>query len=153
MFFWRIPFKSIVNPIFSVCMRILIAIDSFKDSVGAGEVAKALKRGLLKGLPAAQIGLLPMADGGEGTVESVIAATGGRLVKITAMDPLMRPVGSFYGITGDGITAVIEMAAASGLEKLKPGERDPWITSTFGTGQLIADALGRGCRRILVGIG
>jgi len=94
-----------------------------------------------------------MADGGEGTVESVIAATGGDLVQLTVKDPLMRPTSSFYGISGDGLTAVIEMAAASGIEKLKPEERNPWITSTFGTGQLILDALDRGCDRIMIGIG
>ena len=134
-------------------MNILIAPDSFKDSLSAKKVAEALKTGFLKGFPEAQIQILPMADGGEGTVESVIDATDGEMVKLEVMDPLMRPTDSFYGISGDGNSAIIEMAAASGLEKLKPSERNPWITSTYGTGQLIENALERGCRKILIGIG
>jgi len=134
-------------------MKILIAADSFKDSLGAGDVCRALQSGIGKEWPGARVEILPMADGGEGTVESVIAATGGDLVQLTVKDPLMRPTSSFYGISGDGLTAVIEMAAASGIEKLKPEERNPWITSTFGTGQLILDALDRGCDRIMIGIG
>jgi len=94
-----------------------------------------------------------MADGGEGTVESVTDATRGKRIVLKVMDPLMRETGSFYGITGDGQTAVIEMAAASGIELLKVEERNPWITSTFGTGQLIKDALDRGVRKIMLGIG
>jgi glycerate kinase len=134
-------------------MNILIAPDSFKDCLSAREVALALGKGIQKILPDAGLEVMPMADGGEGTVQAVIDATGGRRIELRVMDPLMREIPSFYGITGDGRTAVIEMAAASGLELLEPGERDPWITSTFGTGQLIGDALDRGCTRILVGIG
>jgi glycerate kinase len=106
-----------------------------------------------KVLKEATFQIAPMADGGEGTVESLIDATGGRKIELQVMDPLLRVVNSFYGITGDGSTAVIEMAAASGIELLKPSERNPWVTSTFGTGQLIGDALDRGCRKILLGIG
>ena len=134
-------------------MKILIAPDSFKDCMSAREVASALGRGIQKILPEAGLQLVPMADGGEGTVESVIDATGGKRIEVPVMDPLMREISSFYGITGDGRTAVIEMAAASGLELLEPEERDPWITSTFGTGQLIADALDRGCSKVMLGIG
>ncbi|NOR34630.1 MAG: glycerate kinase [Bacteroidales bacterium] len=134
-------------------MNILIAPDSFKDCLSAMEVASALGRGIQKIIPDASISLLPMADGGEGTVESVIDATRGKILRLKVMDPLMREVPSFYGITGDGETAVIEMAAASGIELLKGDERDPWITSTFGTGQLIRDALDHGVRKILLGIG
>jgi glycerate 2-kinase len=134
-------------------MNILIAPDSFKDCLSALKVASALSRGLRKVLPDAQCTLLPMADGGEGTVESVIDATHGQRIKVKVLDPLMREISSYYGITGDGTTAVIEMAAASGIELLNDKERDPWITSTFGTGQLILDALNRQCSRILVGIG
>jgi glycerate kinase len=134
-------------------MNILIAPDSFKDCLSALEVAAALERGILKIMPDACCTLLPLADGGEGTVESVIDATGGKLIRLQVMDPLMRQVESFYGITGDGETAVIEMAAASGIELLKADERDPWITSTFGTGQLIRDAMDRGAKKILLGIG
>ena len=134
-------------------MNILIAPDSFKDCLSAREVASALSKGIQKILPDASLVMVPMADGGECTVESVIDATGGKRLKIPVMDPLMRKISSFYGITGDGKTAVIEMAAASGLELLKPEERDPWITSTYGTGQLIADALDQGCSKIMLGIG
>lgn len=134
-------------------MNILIAPDSFKDCLSAREVASALGRGIQKIIPEANCTLLPMADGGEGTVESVIDATLGRRVDVKVMDPLLREVPSFYGITGDGETAVIEMAAASGIELLKGDERNPWITSTYGTGQLIKDALDQGVRRIMLGIG
>jgi len=134
-------------------MNILIAPDSFKDCLSAREVAAALGRGIQKILPEASLVLVPMADGGEGTVESVIDATGGKKRELRVKDPLMRDISSFYGITGDGTTAVIEMAAASGLELLKPEERDPWITSTHGTGQLIKDALDQGCSKIILGIG
>ena len=134
-------------------MNILIAPDSFKDCLSAREVASALSRGILKIYPDAFCTLVPMADGGEGTVESVIDATGGKRIKLKVMDPLMREISSFYGITGDGQTAIIEMAAASGIELLSNDERDPWITSTFGTGQLIRDALDRGVKKIMLGIG
>lgn len=134
-------------------MKVLIAIDSFKDSLSASGAAMALRAGFLKGNPAAVVSTLPMADGGEGTVQSLIDATKGTIVELEVMDPLMRPRKSFYGISGDGTTAIIEMAAASGLEILRPEERNPWYTTTFGTGQLIADALEKGCRKLLVGIG
>ena len=125
-------------------MNILIAPDSFKDCLSARGVAAALERGIRNIWPDANCTLLPMADGGEGTVDSLVDATGGRRVEVTVLDPLMREIVSWYGLTGDGNTAVIEMAAASGLELLHKEERDPWITTTFGTGQLIGDALGRG---------
>ncbi len=134
-------------------MKIVIAPDSFKDCLGALSVAEALGRGISRMIPDALIENIPMADGGEGTVESIIDATGGRIMRVRVMDPLMREVSSFYGISGDGSTAVIEMAAASGLELLGVDERDPWLTSTFGTGQLIAYALDQGCIKILLGIG
>lgn len=134
-------------------MHVLIAPDSFKDCMSARQVALALQNGMEQVLKGATFQIAPMADGGEGTVESLIDATGGRRIELKVMDPLMREVSSFYGITGDGTTAVIEMAAASGLELLDPSERNPWITSTYGTGQLISDALDKGCTKILLGIG
>jgi glycerate kinase len=134
-------------------MNIIIAPDGFKDCLTARQVSQALMEGITAGYPEATIQLAPMADGGEGTVESVIDATGGRLIHMNVLDPLLRTVPSFYGIAGDGNTAVIEMAAASGIELLEHSEKDPWVTSTFGTGQLILDALEQGCRRILLGIG
>ncbi len=134
-------------------MKILIAPDSFKDALSALEVADSLGKGLRKALPDAQIRIVPMADGGEGTVESLIDATGGRLVGVRVRDPLMREVESSFGISGDGEMAVIEMAAASGLQLIGTEERNPWITTTFGTGELIRAALDHGCRTILLGIG
>ena len=134
-------------------MNILIAPDSFKDCLSAVEVAAALARGIKKIIPDASLMLVPMADGGEGTVESIIDVTRGKRIELQVKDSLMRDVPSFYGITGDGKTAVIEMAAASGIELLNSDERDPWITSTYGTGQLIRDALDRGVKKIMLGIG
>ena len=134
-------------------MNILIAPDAFKDCLSARQVAMALTDGLKALLPASTFELVPMADGGEGTVESIIDATGGKRITVTVKDPLLREINSFYGITGDGNTAIIEMAAASGLELLDERERDPWVTSSYGTGQLIRDALDHGCRKILLGIG
>jgi len=134
-------------------MNILIAPDSFKDCLSARKVASALGRGIQKIIPEALCTLVPMADGGEGTVEAVVDATRGKRIHLKVKDPLMREVSSFYGLTGDGETAIIEMAAASGIELLRGDERDPWITSTYGTGQLIKDALDHGVRKILLGIG
>jgi len=134
-------------------MKILIAPDSFKDCMSAMEVARALEKGLQKALPEAAVLLVPMADGGEGTVESIIDSTGGERREVRVKNPLLRDINSFYGLDIDGSLAVIEMAAASGLELLCEEERNPWLTSTYGTGQLIAHALDQGCRRILLGIG
>lgn len=134
-------------------MNILIAPDSFKNSLSAAGVAEAIRNGLKKAIPDADIRTLPMADGGEGTVESVVTATGGRYLSIQARDPLSRDVTAAIGISGDGKSAVIEMAAASGIGLLNAGEMDPLQTSSFGTGQLIRAALDDGCKRILMGIG
>lgn len=134
-------------------MNILIAPDAFKDCLSARKVAVSLRQGIEKIMPGTKFQIAPMADGGEGTVESVIDATGGQWIEWVVKDPLMREISSFYGISGDGGTAVIEMAAASGIELLKAEEKNPWITSTYGTGQLIRDALDKGCNKILLGIG
>ena len=134
-------------------MRILIAPDSYKNALSALEVARSLKAGLQKVFEDAEFEILPMADGGEGTVEALIDATRGEIIKTTVHDPLMRPVESTFGITGDGITAVIEMASASGIQLITSEERNPWITTTFGTGELIHAALEKGCRDIILGIG
>ncbi len=134
-------------------MKILIAPDKFKGSLSAFEVADSIEKGILKVFPEAVIEKVPMADGGEGTVESLVDATGGKIIKTNVKDPLFRDIESFYGILGDGKTAVIEMAAASGLYLLKDYERNPMITTTYGTGQLVKDALDRGCRRFIIAIG
>lgn len=134
-------------------MKILIAPDSFKESLKASEVAQSIEEGIKMAVPDAACISIPLADGGEGTVDALIHATGGTLEKIRVMDPLMREINSYYGILGDGKTAVIEMAAASGLELLREAERDPMKTTTFGTGQLIKAALNKGCRTLIIGIG
>ncbi|SHE85687.1 glycerate kinase [Thermoanaerobacter uzonensis DSM 18761] len=134
-------------------MKILIAPDKFKGSLSAFEVANNIEKGILKVFPKAVIEKVPMADGGEGTVESLVDATGGKIIKTNVKDPLFRDIESFYGILGDGKTAVIEMAAASGLYLLKDYERNPMITTTYGTGQLIKHALDKGCRKFIIAIG
>lgn len=134
-------------------VKILIAPDKFKESLSALKVADSIEKGILKVFPKAVIEKVPMADGGEGTVESLVDATGGKIIKTNVKDPLFRDIESFYGILGDGKTAVIEMAAASGLYLLKDYERNPMITTTYGTGQLIKDALDRGCRKFIIAIG
>jgi glycerate 2-kinase len=133
-------------------MRIVIAPQEFKGSLTAVEAARAIADGLRRVLPDAELVLAPMADGGPGTVEAVVTAKGGRWQKTTVRGPLGAPVEAAWG-TLDGDTAVIEMAAASGLALIPESQRDPRITSTYGTGQLIAAALAAGCHRIIVGMG
>lgn len=134
-------------------MKIIIAPDSFKECLPSPDAAAAICRGVSRAAPAAETVCIPMADGGEGTVRALVAATEGRLFQAAVTDPLGREIRAAWGICGDGATAAIEMAAASGLELLEPEERDPMATSTCGTGQLIAAALDRDVCRIVVGIG
>lgn len=134
-------------------MRFVIAPDSFKGSASAREVAQAIAEGLKAALPDAVCDLVPMADGGEGTVDALVAATGGRIVSVRVTGPLGEPVDAFFGILGDGETAVIEMAAAAGLHLVPPEERNPMVTTTYGVGELMRAALDAGCRRLIIGIG
>ncbi len=134
-------------------MNIVIAPDSFKESLSARQVAQSLKKGLEKIVKSAKIETVPLADGGEGTVDAIVDANHGKKKKVRVHDPLMRDIDSYYGISEDEKTAVIEMAAASGLELLKPKEKNPWVTTSFGTGELVLDALNSGCKKIIVGIG
>lgn len=134
-------------------MKILIAPDKFKHCLTARQVAGNLSRGINRVLPDAEIVIVPMADGGEGTVQAMVDATKGSFIKTSVNNPLMQPVEAVYGITGSGDTAVIEMSAASGLALLKEEERNPWKTTTFGTGELIKHALDNHCRKIIIGIG
>jgi glycerate kinase len=133
-------------------MRIVIAPQEFKGSLTASEAAAAMAEGARRALPEAKLETIPMADGGPGTVESVVAAAGGRTATATVQDPLGRPVAAQWGIV-DGQTAVVEMAAAAGLWRLAEEERDPRVTSTYGVGQLVLAALDAGCRRLIVGLG
>tara|TARA_Y100001956_G_scaffold70346_1_gene74271 strand:+ start:318 stop:1454 length:1137 start_codon:yes stop_codon:yes gene_type:complete len=134
-------------------MKVVIAPDSYKESLTAMEVATAIENGFKEIMPDAEYIKLPMADGGEGTVQSLVDATGGNIVTVKVTGPLGQPVEGFYGLLGDGSTAVIEMAAASGLHLVKPSERNPLLTSTYGTGQLIKAALDKGVNHIIIGIG
>ena len=133
--------------------RVLVAPDSFKGSLSAVQAAEAMERGVLAAWPDARVVKVPIADGGEGTVDALVTATQGRFESRTVRGPLGRPVEARWGVLGDGRTAVIEMAAASGITLVPEGRRDPRVASTFGTGQLIRAALDEGFRRIVVGIG
>lgn len=132
-------------------MKIVVASDSFKGSLSSTEVAMAATRGIKAVYPDCEVVAVNVADGGEGIVDAIVEALHGEIIATTVSDPLGRPIQAHYGITG--ATAIIEMAAASGLPLLRPEERNPWLTSTHGTGEMILDAIRRGCRQFLVGIG
>jgi glycerate kinase len=162
-------------------MKIVIAPDSFKECLGAAEVASAVGKGVLEACPGAAVDLCPMADGGDGTVEAMVAATGGRMMSADVFDPLGRPIRAHFGLLGQAAphlpgevglaaavagsdapvaenggedrVAVVEMAAASGLALVPPDKRNPLRMTTFGTGQLILAALDAAARRIIVGLG
>jgi glycerate kinase len=134
-------------------MRIIISPDKFKGSLGSREVAEAIARGFSEGWPDAELISCPLADGGEGTLQVLVQATGGKTVACDVAGPLGEPRRAQLGIMGDGKTAVVEMAAASGLVLVPPEKRDPRYTTTAGTGDLIRAALDMGMRRIIVGIG
>ena len=134
-------------------MRIVVAPDSFKECATAVEVADAIAAGIRRVVPNAELALVPMADGGEGTVAALVAATGGVTVDVDVSGPMGDRVRSMYGVLGDGRTAVIEMAAASGLALVPPERRDPGVATTYGTGELVRHALDRGIDRLIVGIG
>ncbi|WP_067707556.1 MULTISPECIES: glycerate kinase [unclassified Erwinia] len=134
-------------------MKIVIAPDSYKESLSAQQVAVQIELGFREIFPAAEYVRLPVADGGEGTVEAMVAATNGTFVTLSVTGPLGEPVEAFYGLSGDGSRAFIEMAAASGLEKVPVSRRDPLITTSWGTGELIRNALDRGVEHFIIGIG
>src|SRR6266702_3153806 len=136
-------------------MRILIAPQALKGSLTAAETAHAITEGVRAAAPDATMTELPIADGGEGTVEAMVAATDGKIIPVTVTGPLGEPVDAFFGMLGGSLqgTAIIEMAAASGLPLVPPSQRDPRITTTWGTGELIRHALDLGCQRLLIGIG
>src|SRR5437870_8312099 len=134
-------------------MRIIIAPQSLKGSLTAAEAGQAIALGVQAVYPDAEIDIVPIADGGEGTVQALVDATGGEIVQQTVTGPLGEPVTAFFGLLGDGRTAAIEMAAAAGLPLVPPDRRDPRITTTFGVGELILAALDAGCRHFIIGIG
>ncbi|GAL56570.1 glycerate kinase GarK [Pseudescherichia vulneris NBRC 102420] len=134
-------------------MKIVIAPDSYKESLSALDVATAIEQGFREIFPQAEYIKLPVADGGEGTVEAMVAATQGRIVEVAVTGPLGAQVEGFYGLSGDEQSAFIEMAAASGLELVLPEQRNPLITTSWGTGELIRHALDAGVKHIIIGIG
>ncbi len=134
-------------------MKIVIAPDSFKESLSALEVAKAIESGFREIFPDAHYVKLPVADGGEGTVEAMVAATHGKVVKVKVTGPLGEPIEAFFGLSGDSNVAFIEMAAASGLESVPQAKRNPLKTTSFGTGELIRHALDHGVKHCIIGIG
>ena len=133
--------------------RITIAVDSFKGSLSSREVADAFEAGFRTRIPDCEVRKVSIADGGEGTVDALVETLNGDYVEARVADPLGRPIVARYGVIDGGTTAVMEMSAASGLPLIAPEERNPLLTSTYGTGEMIAHAMERGCRKFLVGIG
>ena len=131
--------------------KIIVAIDSFKGCLTSAEANQAAAEGILAKKPEAKVVQVPVSDGGEGFLAAFQVAMGGSIVEVNVKDPLMRPIVAQYLIQGD--TAVIEMAKASGLTLLKPEERNPMVATSYGTGQLIVDAVRKGCKHIIVGLG
>lgn len=134
-------------------MKFVIVPDSFKGSLTAKQVAEAIQAGVAKVFPEADYELVPMADGGEGTVQSLVDATEGQLVTATVHNPLNQLAEADYGMLGDGEAAVIEMAAASGIQFVNDETKNPRITTTYGTGELILAAIERGAKKIILGLG
>ncbi len=134
-------------------MRILIAPQSLKGSLTAAEAGSAIAQGVRTIYPKAEIEIVPVADGGEGTVQALVDASGGKIIQKMVTGPLGEPVPAFFGLMGDGSTAVIEMAACAGLPLVPPEKRDPRITTTYGVGELILAALDYGSRHFIIGIG
>ena len=133
--------------------KIVIASDSFKGCASSLEVAEAAAAAVRRVFPDCEVVKIPVADGGEGTMEALLYSLNGRMVSCTVHDPLMNPIRAEYGISDDSKTAIIEMAAASGLPLVPEDKRNPLQTTTYGTGELIKDALARGCHQFLIGIG
>ena len=131
--------------------KVIVAIDSFKGCLTSAEANQAAVKGILDKMPDAQVVQVPVSDGGEGFLEAFHAAMGGSIVEVNVKDPLMRPIVAQYLVQGD--TAVIEIAKASGLTLLSPDERNPMVATSYGTGQLVVDAVRRGCKRIIIGLG
>ncbi|WGT39853.1 glycerate kinase [Lysinibacillus sp. 1 U-2021] len=134
-------------------MKVIISPDSYKGTLSAVEVAKAMQKGILDVDHSIETIILPVADGGEGTLHSLIASTDGRYCSATVLDPLGRAIQAQYGVLGDQVTCVIEMAQASGIMLLQENEKNPELATSYGTGQLIKAALDQGFRKFIIGIG
>lgn len=135
--------------------KVMVAIDSFKGCLSSAEAGLAASEGVRGACRWADVVVVPVSDGGEGMLDAFLspAALGGKVVDVACHDPLMRPIIARYGITADGNTAIVESAAAAGLTLLDPVERNPMAATTYGVGEMLTDALRRGCRRIIVGLG
>ena len=134
-------------------MKIVTAIDSFKGSLTSMQAGNALKDGVLRVYPDAKITVLPVADGGEGTVDALVEGMGGRLQTVKALNPIGDKIECVYGIIEESKTAVIEMSAAAGITLISETERNPLNTTTYGVGEMIIDAIKKGCRNFIIGIG
>ncbi len=134
-------------------MKFVLAPDSFKESMTSMEACLAMEKGIKKVFNDAECIKVPMADGGEGTVDALVNATEGKVAWVEVTNPLGKKIKANYGILGDGKTAVIEMAKASGIELIDRAERNPYVTTTYGTGEIIKDAVNKGIKHILIGIG
>lgn len=134
-------------------MKTVIVIDSFKGSLSSIEAGQAAAEGIKRVFPDAETQVCPLADGGEGTVETLISGMGGAIRNLSVTGPLGEKVNGKYGILDDGVTAVMEMADAAGITMVPPEKRNPMDTTTYGVGELIRDAVDRGCRKFIIGIG
>ena len=134
-------------------MKTVIVIDSFKGSLSSIEAGQAAAEGIKRVFPDAVTQVCPLADGGEGTVETLISGMGGAIRNLSVTGPLGEKVNGKYGILDDGVTAVMEMADAAGITMVPPEKRNPMDTTTYGVGELIRDAVDRGCRKFIIGIG
>lgn len=145
-----------IAPVYNVgtnAMKVIIAPQGFKGSVSALEAARAIERGVRAAAPGAVTVVVPVADGGDGTLNALVDGTGGRVFRSVVTGPLSQPIDAMWGLMGDGRTAVIEMARASGLALVPQGQQNPRVTTTAGTGEIINEALERGFTRIIVGLG
>lgn len=134
-------------------MKIVIAPQGFKGNLSALQVSQAIDNGIRRVVPSVLTAIVPMADGGEGTMKALVDAIGGEMVPVEVTDPMGGRIIAHWGFLSDGVTAVIEMAAASGLDLVPFEKRNPLLATTYGTGELIRDALDRGCRKLIIGIG
>lgn len=134
-------------------MNVTVAIDSFKGSLESATAGKAIKEGIIMVYPEAAVNICPIADGGEGTVEAIVSKAGGQFKEITVHNPLGKSIKSSYAILSDGKTAVIEISSAAGITLIKDDERNPLVTTTYGVGEMIKDAIESGCREFIIGIG
>lgn len=134
-------------------MKVVVAIDSLKGSLTSLEAGQAIQQGIIRAYPDAQVTVRPLADGGEGTVEALALGMGGRTEKVTVTGPLGQPVECVYGILEETRTAIVEMSGAAGITLVPDAERNPMNTTTYGVGEVIRDAIAKGCRRFIVGIG